>query len=209
MKTLIAMPIADKPETPFLVSLLNMKIETTANFSVTHATLIYDARNKLAKDAIDGGYDRILFLDADMTFDSDLMQRLEKRMDEGYDLVTGLYFTRRPPWTPVIYKELKYIPQEGGRVLPFAEAYMDYPQNEVFDIKACGFGGCIVSTELVRKITDKYGLPFTPQPGFGEDLSFCLRAAEFGAKMVCDSSIKLGHIMHSVMNEETWRAKIG
>ena len=209
MKTLIAIPCMDKVDTPFMVSMLNLQIDVAANFSVTQATLVYDARNKLARDAIEGGYDRILFFDSDMTFEPDIMKRLEARMDEGYDLVTGLYFTRKAPWTPTIYKRMEYVPQDDLTVLPVAEAFDEFPEDDVFEIKACGFGGCIVSVDLIRKITDKYGLPFSPQPGFGEDLSFCMKAREFGAKMVCDSGIRLGHIMYGIMDEKLWRVKCG
>ena len=37
--------------------------------------------------------------------------------------------------------------------------------------------------------------------GFGEDLSFCIRAQELGRKIYCDSRIKMGHVGLRVFEE--------
>ena len=47
------------------------------------------------------------------------------------------------------------------------------------------------------------------QGGFGEDLSFCLRARELGAEIWCDSTIKLGHVGTAVYDEDSYRAVSG
>lgn len=95
MKTLIAVPCHDYVHADFTRSLMEMdKPEGTGYAQITN-TLIYTARNVIAQKAIQAGFDRVLWLDADMVFPSDIIQRLGEDMDRGLDMVTGLYFTRK------------------------------------------------------------------------------------------------------------------
>ena len=63
----------------------------------------------------------------------------------------------------------------------------------------------LVKTELVKKVQEKYGLPFSPILGFGEDLSFCMRARDVGSEIYCDSRIKVGHIGQYPFSEEGYK----
>lgn len=211
MKTFIALPCMDKVDTPHYVSMLKLfsQLKGEITFSVTNCTLIYDARNILAQKAVASGCDRILWLDSDIVFDPDVIDRLSAHIDSGKDFISGLYFGRKNPIMMTLFKELEYKRLEGSdnQVVPIAEPYEDYPRDSVFEIAAAGFGCCMVKTELVRRVAQKYGLPFAPLIGFGEDLSFCKRATELGAKLYCDSSIKVRHIGSTEITEETWDAR--
>lgn len=164
--------------------------------SFTMNSLVYDARNSLAQKACENGYDRIMFIDSDMIFEEDLYKRLSARLDEGYDFMTGIYFTRRTPILPVIYSDV-YMENNT----PTAVEFKDYPKDSVFKVSACGFGGCMMTTKMLLDIAKKYGLPFSPILGFSEDLSFCIRAREAGYNLFCDSSIKMGHKSHCIVTE--------
>ena len=48
-----------------------------------------------------------------------------------------------------------------------------------------------------------------PQPGYGEDLSFCLRVRDSGTQIWCDSSVKCGHVGMAVYDENAYRALRG
>lgn len=204
MKTLVALPCMDMVHTIFMKSLLSMDRIGTCGFAFSCSSLIYDARNQLAKQAVTEGYDRVLWLDSDMDFSPDLLKRLSDRMDEGREFVTGLYFKRKAPVKPVIYKELGYIKNDDKGVTPVAVCYEDYPKDDIFTIAGCGFGGVLVTTDLISRVGDKYGLPFSPIMGFGEDLSFCTRVSDLGVEMFCDSSIKMGHVGLGTITEETY-----
>ena len=93
----------------------------------------------------------------------------------------------------------------GDTVTPAAIAYEDYPEDSVFPIAGCGFGGCLVSVDLIKRVKDEFGLPFSPILGFGEDLSFCLRATKLGVEMFCDSRVKLGHVGLGTITEDTYK----
>lgn len=190
----------DTIDTMFFESFLNCEKPADSAVKLSRATLIYDARNKLAQAALFEGFDRIAWFDSDMTFAPDTLTRLSARMDQGAEFVTGLYFTRKPQYKPVIYSEIGTRTDEHKQVIPYATNFVDYPRNSYFEIAGAGFGGCMMTTELLTKIA-KFGLPFSPVHGFGEDLSFCLKVAQVGVKMWCDSSIKLGHMAHVEINE--------
>lgn len=205
MKTLIALPCMDMVHTIFLKSLLSMDRIGQCGFAFSCSSLIYDARNQLAKQAVNEGYDRVLWLDSDMDFQPDLLKQLSSDMDEGREFVSGLYFKRKAPVKPVIYKSLGFYKDEGVEgVTPVAVPYEDYPQDSIFTIAACGFGGCLVSVDLINRVGQKFGLPFSPVMGFGEDLSFCTRVSELGVEMYCDSRVKMGHVGLGTITEETY-----
>lgn len=197
MKYLVAVPCMDMLQTPFVCSLLAMPLFQNTEITFGANSLIYDTRNQLAEKAINAGIDRILWLDSDMTFKPDLAQRLAARMDEGCEYVSGLYMTRKRPIKPTIFRTLTAEP-------PKAESYDDYPKDQLFEIAGSGFGGVMMTTDLIKHVGDVFGLPFSPILGLGEDLSFCLRAAALGHKMYCDSSVKMGHIAFMDITEDTF-----
>lgn len=200
MRTLIAVPAMDMLSTDFCRSCVGLQLSGEVQWTFSQGSLVYDGRNILADTAVREGFDRVLWLDSDMVFDPYLFLRLSEHLDLGREMVSGLYVSRKAPIHPVIYKSIRRDPLENG-FLPVAEAYSDYPRDSLFPVAGCGFGAVMMTTELLRRLQAAYGLPFTPLPGFGEDLSFCLRVQELGAEMWCDSSIKLGHAGMAIYTE--------
>lgn len=199
MKTLIAVPCMDMVPTRFVFSCLRLRPVGEVEFSLTESSLIYNARNDLTRKAIDGGFDRILWLDSDMVFEPNLMEQFSARLDTGLEFVSGLYFTRKGKTKPVVYKTCGSY-ERKGQLIPFASTYEDYPDH-LFEIAAAGFGGVMMTTDLVKRIWEKFGYPFSPILGFGEDLSFCVRVSRLGVKMYCDPAIKLGHVGYKTFDE--------
>lgn len=191
--------------TSFVVSLLGLD-KAGADVAFIKNSLVYDARNQLAIKAIDEDYDRVLWLDSDMRFDADLLTRLSADMDAGIDFVCGIFFKRATPLHPCIYKAI-YVTKEDGKSVPHADEYEDYPRDSLFHIAGSGFAATMTSVDLLRRVREKYGLPFSPRIGFGEDFSFCMRAAELGVQMYCDSSIKVGHIGYAEFTEESYKGR--
>lgn len=197
MKVLIAVPCMEQVAAEFAQSLatLNKRGECAVSFVI--GSLIYDSRNKLAKQALAMGADVLVFFDSDMTFSADTLERLLKHIEDDKDIVSGLYFKRRPPYTPVLYKSL----EANGK----AEDFVDYPQNSLFKVEGCGFGCVAINTKVLYEIALSCGNWFEPLEHYGEDLSFCYRAKQRGIDIYCDSSIKLGHIGHAVITEEAYQ----
>ena len=215
MKTLIAVPCMDTIEADFVDCLteLIMNPDNPCEIEVKYlkASLVYDSRNQLTKYAIDqGGYDYILWLDSDMTFEKDLLIRMLADIDgaetgEKLMAVTGLCFGRRPPFKPCIYKRLE-VEQQGQMLMPHAENWFDYPRDQLFEVAGCGFA-CVLMRMDMLEAMGIYGVPFFPVGGLGEDLTFCWRAQKLEMKFHCDSRLKIGHIMR-VHVDETFRDQV-
>ena len=204
MRTMIGIPTMGEVPVRFMASLLAMKRVGSVEFEMTDHSLIYDARNRIAKLAIDEGFDRVLWLDSDMVFGPELMEKLSRWIDCGCEMVSGLYFKRKPPPEPVIYQDCCLRKDEEGKPVPSAVVYRDFPENRIFEVAGCGFGAVMTTVQLLKDVYDSFGLPFSPAGGLGEDLSFCARVAELGRKMWCDSSIQLGHIGKMIYTREDW-----
>ena len=234
MKTMIAIPCMDTVPAQFMERLLALQRPEGTMIITARSSLIYDARNILSKMALDQGYDRILWLDSDMVFPSDLLDRLSADMDTGKRYVSGMYFTRKNPIHPVVYRETGYRQEEGGTVpyctpvgqdqfknamltgfvytetvehnLEGSMVHVYDPEEYVFEVKATGMGCCLMETSVIQEVFNRFGLPFTPMPGFGEDLSFCRRCEELGIQMWCDSSLQCGHIAQKVVGIEEYKS---
>lgn len=205
MKTLIAIPCMDVIEADFVECLANLRHVGEVEIKFLKASLVYDARNQITKYALDkGGFDYVLWLDSDMTFGPDLMEKLLADMEpedgERRQAVSGLCFGRRPPFKPCIYKSLD-VQQQGQMIYPKAEVYLDYPRDQLFDVAACGFA-CVMMRMDVLEAMGIYGVPFFPIGGLGEDLTFCWRAQKLDIKFHCDSRLKIGHIMRIHVDED-------
>ena len=205
MKTLIAVPCFDMVHTDFMRCLIDLEKPEGTSYTVIKNTLIYNARNTIAANAVKMGFDRIMWFDSDVTFAPDTLIRLSETMDKtGGDIVTGLYFTRKKNCRPVIFDNLLYNVMNDGRVQSGATYYEEYPKDSIFPVAGCGFGCVMTSVELINRLGQKYGAPFNPLFGLGEDLSFCHRANGILAHSYCDSTVKCGHIGTMEYNEELY-----
>ena len=199
MKTIIAMPALDVMPTQTTWSLLNLKRDCPSRFSFIVRASCHDARNMLAREAIESGADRVLWIDSDMVFDEDLMIRLGEDLDDGWDMVCGIYFKRELPVTPVIYSDIN-AEERRTRV------YTDYPKDALFAINGCGFGAVMTTVKLLDDVRMSWGgAMFDPLPGLSEDLSFCYRAGKLGARIACDSRIHVGHVGQIVYGEKMYK----
>lgn len=198
VRYMIACPCMESIPTATVASIASMKRVGAFKYSFLANSLVYDARNMLAAEALDTKADRILWLDSDMTFSSDIMERMAQRLDEGIDFVSGLYFMRKTPTRPCIYKSVKITDGKGHAIV-----YMDYPRDKMFEIGGCGFGAVMMTRKLLKDVYDTYDRPFDPMPGvLGEDLAFCWRAQQCGYKLWCDASIKFGHVGNYIYEEQ-------
>ena len=194
-KTLICIPAMSQMPTAFVISLVKLLNKKRTAVTVVTNSLVYDARNEMAQRAIDLGYDRVLWIDSDMTFDDDIIERLGKHLDEGKEYVTALAFNRSKPMRPCIWtaKEQQLV------------IYYDYPEDSLFEVAASGLAACMMTTDVLKRVMDAYGNPFTPVNGNGEDISFCFRAMSLGVDLWCDSSVKVGHLGYVEFDESVYK----
>ena len=196
MKVLIAVPCMDTVPSQFAQSLAVLnKVENCA-IAFQMGSLIYTSRNNLASMAVQNECDYVLWLDSDMIFPPDVLQKLLEDREKG-DIITGVYYRRVKPFKPVLYSKLE-INDEGCDWL----GYDDYPTDDLFEVAGCGFGCVLTPTNVFLDVAQKFGDMFAPINGVGEDLSFCWRAKQCGYKIMADPSIQLGHVGHYVVDRQ-------
>ena len=202
MKTMIAVPCMDTMPYEFVESLYRMKTVGQIRPAFLSGSLVYKARTDLALIALQEKADFILWLDSDMVFNADLMVDLMNDM-EGRDMVAGVCHMRRPPYAPVLYSKLRQglTPAENEH-----EKLYDYPEKDLFKVEGCGFGCVMMRTTVVQAVVDKYHELFTPMPGYGEDLSFCIRARGCGYDIWADPKVQLGHKSSTIVTKDTFEA---
>ena len=207
MKTLIAIPCFDAVKTDFMEAFVNLEKGAGCSYTIVKDTLINEARNIIAANAIKSEFDRVLWLDSDMKFPPDALTRLSEDMgNNNLDYVTALYFTRRPPVKPCLFKDLWWEKHENGDLETGANHYHGYPEGLV-ECAGSGFGCVLTSVDLLKRVGDKFGAPFAPMESMGEDLSFCWRVIQIGAKMWVDTRIKCGHVGDMEYNEQFYRGQ--
>lgn len=207
MKTLIAIPCMDQVQTLFFKDMLSLIRPEGTEVAISTSSLVYDSRNQLAKIALDRGFDRVLWLDSDMTFEPDTLLKFAADLDEGLEYVSGLAFTRRHPIKACVYSECMMRINVDGQREPTLKSFEELPEKPMFQVAASGLAAVMMTTSLIERVYNQFGLPFSPVPGFGEDLTFCMRASEVGAQLWCDSRIRLGHIGQTIFNYDTWAAR--
>ena len=103
-KILICVPAMDMVATGFCQSLAMLQKsghEVSIMFQV--GSLIYDSRNRLAKQALKMSADYTMWFDSDMIFEPDTMRKL---LADDKDIVSGMYFRRSHPYSLVAFDEL-------------------------------------------------------------------------------------------------------
>ena len=199
-KILIAIPCMDQLPAPFAQSLAMIRKPdddmTACSFQM--GSLIYTSRNNLALQAFQMEADYVLWLDSDMVFSQDLLINMKQEMDEkGLDFLTGLYFRRVPPFTPVLFDQLD-IKEDG--TCEWTD-WKDVPEG-LFKAGGCGFGCVLMKTDVAFEVQAKFGEMFNPISNMGEDLSFCWRARQCGYDIWCDPSQICGHVGYTIINDK-------
>lgn len=193
MRLLIGIPSYDYMHAEF-VKCLTALVDRVAKMGIYYetficnGTLVYIARDKIARKAINEQFTHVLWLDADMIFKPSLLDDL---LDCGKDFVTGIAHSRRKPFASCLFKTLN----DDGT---FERYEGDYPL-EPFQVAGCGFACVLIKTEVLRDVQFANMTCFLPFPEWGEDLSFCRRAKALGHQIWAEPTVQLGHIGHEVV----------
>lgn len=204
-KILIAVPCMDMVSARFAQSLTTLKKIDECIVSFIIGSLIYDSRNSLAEYAVKMEADYILWLDSDMTFQPDTLERMMKVLDEhqDIDILSGLYFSL--PSSSV--SSTSNATGVNGK-LKFEN--MDDVPDGLREVAGCGFGGVLMKTDCLFDIAGKEGpVWFSPMVNAGEDCAFCMRARKYGYKIYLDPSIEFGHMGYAAVTRGFYEATKG
>lgn len=154
-------------------------------------TLIFDQRNKLAQAALDQECDYILWIDADMRFPKNTIERL---LAHDKDIVGVNATTRTLPVGPTA-KQLRIDTEKKEN---HWYSIVSKGKTGIERVTAIGCGVMLVKAKVFRE-TPKPWFYFYELPGgktLGEDVHFCIAAHDAGFETWVDHDLsqEIGHI---------------
>lgn len=152
------------------------------------------ARNQIIKVFLDSDNgDYLFFLDADMTFEPDIVHRLLSRKK---DVISGLYCMRRAPFNIVAMRKTGTGPRDYdsiGKIEPSVQGLMP--------IDAAGAGCLLIKRNVLKIMRQHVGdVWFKYQDGpdgnnsVSEDMWFFEQAKASGYQAWLDADVQCGHL---------------
>lgn len=198
-KCLILTPVAHHIDPPCEEGLRALEARGYAVRRVRGYAAIDQARSQLASDALAEGYDEIMWIDADMGFDPD---DVEKLRSHPLPIVCGIGVKKGhralachvlPGTTEVIFG------RQGGLVeVLYAGAAFLLTRREVYETISARLELPTCNQRFERTLTPYFMPLIVPDPPhgawyLGEDYAFCHRARQCGYKIMADTTIRLRH----------------
>lgn len=198
MKILVGVPCMETLPVDFVNSLLRLnKGKHEVDIHLEPLSLVYIARERIVEVAIKGNYDYLLFLDSDMVFTPDL---LRKMLAADKDIVSGLAFMRKPPYNPCLYNRLR-LGVAGER----EEEFLTDFDAGLVPIEGCGMACCMIKVSVLKEMRAHNSSLFWPFYGYGEDLTFCIKARKDKFEIWGDTRIKVGHLGGTIILEDAYK----
>lgn len=188
MKVGISVPCRDVVSSGFAFDLANLVGFTSsadlALLSIS-GTLIVNQRTNLAREAMEMGCTHVLFIDSDMRFPKNGLERL---LAHDKAIVAANYCTRKFPLQPVAFAS----DTSTERVVTHQDSTGLQP------IASIGMGFMLIKTEVFEKIGMPYfmiGYSQKTQEYTGEDVYFCRKARAEGFDVFLDHDLskEIGH----------------
>ena len=182
IKVVIGMPLIESIKMETVISLLGITSNVKQSTSVVFVkgSLIHDARKSIVLKAQSVGATHLLFLDSDMSVDSDIIDRL---LADGKDIVGVNSHTKSiPP-----YSTVKFLNDEG-------KIYVENNiPKELFKCYACGTGVMLINMK-VFSVIDKPWFFYDLDEQISEDVWFCRQAQRKGIEVFVDPTVRVGHV---------------
>lgn len=184
---LIGVPCLNDAPIEFTKCVNDIKLNAKHQLTYTKSAEVSMARDSIVKDAIAMNASHIMFIDSDILFPSD---GIEKLLKHNADIVAGLYYTKDfNNCLPVAWDNLGFR-EDNGRAT--AERITDIKPYRKVD--AIGMGFALIKTEVIIAVINKFNAAFMHDFGSSEDISFCIRAGLLGYDVMMDSTINLVHM---------------
>jgi GT2 family glycosyltransferase len=188
----VCVPARDTVNTGFAYDLARMSARWYANapegsafnLHFLQGTLIADQRCKLVEMALRANADWVLFLDSDMRFPIDLVDRL---LAHDKDIVACNYATRRLPVKTVAFKDWAAL-----------EHVYSLGKSGLEQVAAVGMGAMLIRADVFKKLGYPwFQIHYVPSAKMwaGEDMFFCELARRAGLDIWIDhdASQKIAH----------------
>ncbi|HWH31203.1 MAG TPA: hypothetical protein VNU01_00885 [Egibacteraceae bacterium] len=200
----------------------------TATAQECGSARIIEGRNDAVRTFLRTEAEWLLFIDADMGFAPYALEQLLEVADPDERPIVGAlcFGQRKGPETGAHARHFRAVPtlyqwSESPGQAGFAPmyGYRDlFPANAVVKVDGTGSAFILIHRrvfETIRDATTPEGAPAFPAPRewyadtlykgsiIGEDLTFCLRAQQFGFPVYVHTGVKTSHYKHVYLDEST------
>jgi len=155
----------------------------------TEGYTIAEGRNYCVHKALAEQCTHILFVDDDMTFPPDT---LDKLLAHGKEIVGVYSFSRSLPLTPTV----AFINEDGTHKPHDSIARFVRP-TELFEVFSIGMGVALIDMKIFNVIDKPWFSWNVHENGkilMGEDAWLCKQARATGLHIYCDPTLEIGHI---------------
>ncbi len=158
------------------------------------SSMLVQSRHDLVKNALAAGATHVLFLDSDMVFPKDLLQRL---LEDGKDIVGVNCTTRGWPVTHIAHDFMQDLIDSRYR-------------TGLEKVQQVGLAVMLIRAEVLKKLRPPmFMMEWVPDTGSycGEDIYFCQLAQEAGFDVWVDHDLskKVLHIGHMAFGPDLMR----
>lgn len=200
-KILIAVPTAKYIDSECFKSIYDLEVpegyETELQFFFGYN--IDQIRNLIAEWA--KRYDYLFSVDSDIILPQDT---LVKMLRHDKDMVSGVYLQERPGSYLEAYK-----PNATGGMTNLQ--WHEVARPDLYEVVGCGFGCVLVKSWVFQKMQYPhfvYHSALDHANTVSEDVDFCIKARNLGARIFLDSTILCGHVKKRVLRPTPLDAKI-
>lgn len=152
--------------------------------SICHGQSPARGRNLIIEKALQLDCTHILFIDDDMAFAPDSLNKL---LAHDVDIISGLYLMRNSPFKPVMFD----VAHDDGRCV---HSELD-EQSGLVEVVNCGLGFVLISTEIFHEMIKPWiTLGELEADQWCDDIAFFNRVREEGYEIYVDTNCPIGHM---------------
>lgn len=174
---------------------------TDIQFAWIHKfVLVSDLRNEAVAIARAQGCTHLLFLDADMMWPADVLDRMLRHHDQG--IVSGLYHLKSWPHWPVALTRARVNPVTA--VVDYDYDVTVHTETSLRPENLVGMGCALIPITVFDAVPAPWFEYQTDNHGrwtVTEDVAFCQRAASVGCPIWIDPTVKCGHVAQHAIAE--------
>ncbi|MEV7804995.1 hypothetical protein AB0O28_18800 [Microbispora sp. NPDC088329] len=176
---------------------------------------IVEARNTATARFLEGDAEWLWWLDTDMGFAEDTLDRLIAAADPAERPIVGALCFAQQEYAPDGMGGYRTRPRptlyrwaEVGDGRQGFTAWLDYPRDELVEVAATGSACLVIHRSVFVAVGERYGPTWysrmaNPTTGqlLSEDLSFCARAVQCGYPVYVDTRVKTSHLKQVWLSE--------
>lgn len=144
------------------------------------------ARNDIVRMALEGGFDYIFMVDADMYVPKDALQKM---LEYPTEICLGLCPRKNTKVGKTCIYKIGQVNYED------AYTYYDLPKKDRVMVHGGGLACALIKMDIFKNLTYPWFRYVTYQDGseLSEDLYFCSQAKANGYKIYVDTRVRCGH----------------